>query len=287
MTRGARVLTVVAAALAASVGTGGALLVTAAPAMADDCADGHASGLVTGGDATGSADCLTPAEGTQRQPDGYPTIPPSGDGPACHYEAPRWTTQDEQRNDIRADETGGREGLWGWRVCDDGTEEFVFFPDGPDGEAQLVDPRALADSVTITPQVPTLRTSPPLSTNHLVNLASWFWIDPGDWDEVSEDARAGPVVVTVTATPRTLVVDPGDDSPTLECAGGGTPYARGASSDCTHTYERSGNYDATVTIVYDVAFTSNIGVDGNLGPLTPDEVTVDIPVYAAEALNND
>jgi hypothetical protein len=283
MTRLARIVTALATLAAATLVTGAGLLATAQPAAADCHDGGYAGGQIGGGDVTGDAEhCpLAPPPPDPNNPD----APPGQDGPVCWYEPPRFTDQEGQRTTYHPEEFEDGPGQMMWRVCEDGTEDFVFVPDAV-AQAQQVDPQALAESVVITPGIPRLRTSPPIANHHLVNIESWFWIDPGDWEPVTGSAEAGPVEVTVTATPGTLVIDPGDGSPALECPGGGTPYSRGASSTCTHTYERSGTYQASVTIVYDVAFSSNIGAGGPLGPLTPDAVTVEIPVEEAQALND-
>lgn len=238
-----------------------------------------------GEDVTGTAESRTPGE-----PGGDPRYEP-GTGtqwPICWNDGLYYTTQDEQLNDIRADETAGREGQWGWLICEDEdgtrTEELTFFP-----AAVQVDPEMLARSVTITPGVPDLRTSPPRDAQHMVRLPTWFWVDAGSWSVVTDGTCAGPVCVEVTAMPTTLVVDPGDGSPLLECHRGGMPYRddlapEAQQSDCTHVYERAGHLTATVTIVYDVTW-RGAGQNGALGTLTPDAVPVALDVAEAQSLN--
>ncbi len=185
-----------------------------------------------------------------------------GGGPRCWYEPLKFTTQEEQRTSIRPEEQ--RPGSWGWLACDDGTEDFRFFP-----ESQPVDPATLARSVTITPAVPAVRTSPP--GEQLVHVATWFWAE--DWSAQEETATAGAVSVTVRAVPARLVIDPGDGSPAVVCDGHGTPYdpARAGTdqaSECTHTYRRAGDFEATATVVYDVSYSSG-GASAGLGTIEP------------------
>jgi hypothetical protein len=47
---------------------------------------------------------------------------------------------------------------------------------------------------------------------------------------------------------------------------------------------RAGNYTATATVVYDVSFTSNVGVSGGLGTIEPSS-TLPMAVSEAQAIN--
>jgi hypothetical protein len=211
-------------------------------------------------------------------------------GPVCWYEPLRHTTQDEQRTEIRPEEQ--RPGLWGWEVCDDGTQRFRFFPDGPEAPApapRAIDPAVLAAQVALTPEVPPVRTSPPADALHLVNLETWFWVDPADWSPQGDGAQRGTVEVSVTATPVTLVIDPGDGSAPLRCPGGGTPYnpdlpADAQTSTCTHTYTEPGDYTPTATVVYDITWTSNLVPGGTLPDITPPGEPFDIQVAEGQAV---
>jgi hypothetical protein len=60
--------------------------------------------------------------------------------------------------------------------------------------------------------------------------------------------------------------------------------ASAQSSNCTHTYLRAGNYTATATVVYDISFTSNVGVNGTLGTIEPSS-TIALAVAEAQAIN--
>jgi hypothetical protein len=213
----------------------------------------------------------------------------SGGGPNCtrsdgtpdylRYKGLQYTTMEEQRTEIRPEEQ--RPGDYRHVYCGDERVGFFFFPDG-----EPVDPRFLAETVTITPSAPVLRTSP-AAANHLVDIEAWFWAET--WEGISEPATAGSVTVTVSAEPATLIVDPGDGSGSFTCDGPQPAYnlnlpASAQSSNCTHTYMRAGNYTATATLVYDVSFTSNVGVNGGLGTIEPSSTTA-LAVAEAQAIN--
>ncbi|MGH2475464.1 MAG: hypothetical protein ACRDIL_09380 [Candidatus Limnocylindrales bacterium] len=174
-----------------------------------------------------------------------------------------------------------RPGEWLHLYCGGEWLDFVFLP-----EEQQVDPTTLARSVTITPATPVLHTSPG-AEDHLVNIEAWFWAEM--WEGISETATAGSVTVNVTAEPSSLIVDPGDGTSPFTCPGPQPVYnpslpASTQSSSCTHTYLRAGNYTATATVVYDISFTSNVGVAGGLGTIEPSSTTA-LAVAEAQAIN--
>jgi hypothetical protein len=114
----------------------------------------------------------------------------------------------------------------------------------------------------------------------LVNLETWLRVD--NWEVLSTTATAGPVTSTVTATPVRQIwdFDPRTSDPSLEggCAAQGAKYNLSKqpdeqSSPCTFTFRHSsagqpgGAYEAHLTVVYAVTWTSNIGLGGSLGEL--------------------
>jgi hypothetical protein len=213
----------------------------------------------------------------------------SGGGPNCtksdgtpdylRYEGLQYTTMEEQRTEIRPEEQ--RPGEYRHVYCGDERVGFFFFPD-----SEPVDPRFLAETVTITPAAPVLRTSPG-TEDHLVNVEAWFWAEM--WEGISDTATAGSVTVNVRAEPTSLIVDPGDGTSPFTCPGPQPVYnpnlpASIQSSNCTHTYLRAGNYTATATVVYDISFTSNVGVSGGLGTIEPTS-TAAVAVAEAQAIN--
>ncbi|MGP4027323.1 hypothetical protein [Actinomadura sp. 3N407] len=88
----------------------------------------------------------------------------------------------------------------------------------------------------------------------------------------------------MTATPQSLIIKPGNDMPATECPGPGTPFnfsapARGQSTDCKVTWQRSGTYNATVSIVWSARWIGTGGASGVLPDLT---VSTTFPVRVAE-----
>jgi hypothetical protein len=233
-----------------------------------------------GDSATGTAEDSVPAIPAGESGGGGPNCTKSDGTPAYLRYGPRlFSTMDEQRTLYHPEEQ--RPGEWLHLYCGDEWLDFVFLP-----EAQQVDPTTLARSVTITPAAPVLRTSPG-AEDHLVNIEAWFWAEM--WEGISESATAGSVTVNVSAEPVSLIVDPGDGTAPFTCPGPQPVYdlnlpASAQSSNCTHTYTRAGNYTATATVVYDVSFTSNVGVNGNLGTIEPSSATA-LAVAEAQAIN--
>jgi hypothetical protein len=257
---------------------------TVLPAAADE-GDGPSNRRATassnGDSATGTAEESVPAiPAGNRGGNGGPNCTRSDGTPDYLRYGPRlFSTMEEQRTLYHPDEQ--RPGEWLHLYCGGEWLDFVFLP-----EEQQVDPTTLARSVTIRPAAPVLRTSPG-TEDHLVNVEAWFWAEM--WEGISETATAGSVTVNVSAVPTSLIVDPGDGTSPFTCPGPQPVYnpylpASTQSSDCTHTYLRSGNYTATATVVYDVAFTSNVGVNGGLGTIEPSSTTA-LAVAEAQAIN--
>jgi hypothetical protein len=279
-------------ALAAT--TVAALALTAAPgavaAQGDDdgrdASDGFVNGTNDGRTATGTAATTIPG-GPGRSAgggggDGGPNCTKSdGTGDYYWYEGLLYTTMEEQRTDIRPEEQ--RPGVYLHIHCGDEYVGFQFFPDGVQAP---VDPVALARSVSITPPAPVLVTNP-AAGDHLVEVEAWFWVE--NWEPVTAPpATAGNVTVNVSAEPTALVIDPGDGSPAFTCTGRPPAYdrsrpAEGQSSPCSYTYSRAGMFAATATLVYEVSFTSNVGVNEGLGTIEP-TTTVDLAVREAQAI---
>lgn len=130
-----------------------------------------------------------------------------------------------------------------------------------------------------------------------VNNRTFFWIDdaPGQWHPVTATASAGGITVTVTATPVSLRVDPGDGSPTVTCAG--TPPAVTRANfhpditGCSHTYRNSSavapngrTWPVTASIVWHVTWTATTGEGGDLGYVATASPTRDLPVAEIQAV---
>ncbi|WP_338596905.1 hypothetical protein [Saccharopolyspora sp. SCSIO 74807] len=153
--------------------------------------------------------------------------------------------------------------------------------------------------------LPTPRHSPDLRLPDgraatVVGEHTWFWTEPGAWRPVSRRTQAGPVWVEVTATPRTLSLDPGTGQPASSCTGPGTPYNRSfglhaASPDCDVVFAHSSagrpgeQVPARWAITWQVSwrgFDGTAPVGGTLAPMTS-RAEAELAVAEAQALTTD
>ncbi len=172
--------------------------------------------------------------------------------------------------------------------CSDGT----YFPG-----IYIPPSRALPSTSAVTPELlarqarsrlplpaPTARRSP--VGDALVNLPTWWWVDPSTSTPLSQRTEVGPIWAEVSARPVRTVWEPGDGSPPLVCAGAGTPYdplraPEGQSSDCSHSYLHSSAaepqqglspndrfFAVTVTVFWQVSWTGAGGAGGSLPELS-------------------
>lgn len=127
-----------------------------------------------------------------------------------------------------------------------------------------------------------------------VNLPTWLWVD--NWQTQTRSATAGGVTSVVVATPVEQRWTFGSPSEKRICTDAGTPYdmlrpASEQSTTCSYTFRHSSAgqpenaYRVTVTLVWHVTWTSNIGASGDLGFVSR---TATIPTRVAEhqALND-
>lgn len=190
------------------------------------------------------------------------------------------------------------------RICGDGVSyesaEIVTFTLPVSGPP--ADPRELALMARnrLPFPLPDIAFSPPLEDPEdflLVQLETWMWAT--NWSEVSRTAEAGGVVATVTARPVRMTWDftPRRSDPATEggCAGPGTPYDASKrpeeqSTACSITFRHSSAgepgdaYEGHLTVVYEVSWTSNLGVGGSLGTV-PRTAVVPVRVGEQQALN--
>lgn len=149
---------------------------------------------------------------------------------------------------------------------------------GEDEPPSLLE-RALTAIGQIDLATPTLRTSP--SGRTLVTLDTWFWAGGA-----TQTASGSAFDLVATATFRSMTVDPGDGSGAVTCPL--TTTAAAASSDCRHTYRRASHrgsttvggrpaYRASVTLVYDLAFT----IGGNQVTVPGAPTALEAPVSSA------
>jgi len=140
---------------------------------------------------------------------------------------------------------------------------------GPDLAAMA---RQAYDEVPFGFPVPV--TSPGIDIDQITGLPTWLWIEPASWTELSARAEIPGFWVEVTARPQRVVWDMGDGE-TVTCDGPGTPYdpavADGAqSTDCSHVFQHTsvdepdGQYAASVTVEWSVAWESSTGAGATL-----------------------
>ncbi len=165
----------------------------------------------------------------------------------------------------------------GFRWVAPGGEPAAPTPPSPDVVATLV-----YATVEARMAAPVLASDPPPGVAAVVNTP--VFVEVTNWQD---EIVAGPtcvlgVCVTMTATP-TLALDPGDGSPVIACAPPGTRFVPGgapmaeqaaATGACAHTYRmRTGTQDrpaawpGSVTVTWQVSWTSNVGVRGSFVPL--------------------
>jgi hypothetical protein len=140
---------------------------------------------------------------------------------------------------------------------------------------------AIDDMLTAIP-TQMIRTSP--GTDAMVAIPTWFWVDGVPVEGVSATASVPGINVVATATPGGVNYDFGDQT-TKQCAGSGTPYAPGASSDCTHDYQRAGNYTITATILWTGSYTVNGQGPYPITTAVPRTDTIILAVNEAQAIN--
>ena len=129
--------------------------------------------------------------------------------------------------------------------------------------------------------------------DHITQLASWLWVDRGQWTAQDRTATAGPVSATVSATPVRVEWDMGNGD-AVTCGGPGRVYekrfaGRPAATDCRYTYRHSSagrpaeSYDVTATVVWAATWSGSDGDGGDLGELTS-QATEPVRVAEVQAL---
>jgi len=127
-------------------------------------------------------------------------------------------------------------------------------------------------------------------------LPTFFWVDqrPGQWAPITRTARVPTLSVAMTASPERFVVDPGDGSPVVRCAGVPPAFPKGADPDtfqgCRLVFHHSSTmsvngltWPVRVSIEWHIRWTATNGETGDLGVL-PTTTTKDLPVGEIEAL---
>lgn len=164
-------------------------------------------------------------------------------------------------------------GRWLERICDGELVAVKGSYQVPE-RARTVDPAALAQearqSVAI-PQPP-ISTSPRADRKLYTRVLTWLWVDPGWWRTYEATADAGGVSTTVVAKPVRSVWSTGDGGQAI-CGGPGVEWRPGMAdnqTNCSYTYknssagQRGASYTMTVTVEFEVSWTSSIGGGGTL-----------------------
>lgn len=212
--------------------------------------------------------------GLAEQTGGLADNGPQRSAPVCAYAA---LDEEQSRSaDILDAGWAGKRpdgpGAWFRKTCPDGRATTLWIPE------QAVDPAVLAEEAwsRTTVPIPGVNLNPGTDQDQVVNLATWLWVD--SLAPVSAAASAGPVTVTVTATPMRVEWSMGNGD-SVVCDGPGTPYdpARSPESQaagCSYTYRSSsaqapgGRFTITATSVWSVAWSaSGVAGGGDLGPL--------------------
>jgi hypothetical protein len=166
------------------------------------------------------------------------------------------------------------------RMCDDvSTGEYVsvdlivVVPPLP----PPVDPAELARMARsrLPIAAPEWQTYP--DAEQVVNVPSWLWVD--GWAPLTRTATAGGVTATVTAMPVSQRWDFGNgDSRTCQGAGSSFDRSRRVADQppptCSYAFPKSSasspgeTFAGSVTVTWQVSWSSNIGAGGNLGLLS-------------------
>ena len=150
-----------------------------------------------------------------------------------------------------------------------------------------VSPEALAmvaiDDMLASIPAHTISMAPEVTS--MVAVDTWFWIDGAATEALPPVTASVPGTrVVATAAPGGVTFDLGDGT-SLECDDFGTPYAPGATSDCTHAYDEAGTYTVTATIGWTGSYTINGGPPIPIETAVQRTATVGVTVNEAQAVN--
>ena len=167
-----------------------------------------------------------------------------------------------------------------------------------------VDPAVLAQQAENSMRLPSPQIETNPSTQAIVNLPTWLWLDQGTWNPESVSASVGTVTATATATPEQVQWTMGDGG-SVVCDGPGTPYqpsvpAESQATNCSYTYSRSSagepsatgdpndaGFPVTATITWGVTWTAQgEPAGGVLKPLTTSS-SRSLPVEQIQSVSAD
>ena len=289
----------VAAVALAGAATGA--IWSAPPSGADSTGAGSGGGTVSVGAGSGSGG--PGSGGSQGSPGG--TSPGSGGSGAspwsCTY------TYLALNNEGGFPPGGALPGAWYSVTCVDAATavqvtQTVWVTGAAPAGAAPVDPRSLALQAENSIDLPRPVVHIDPSGTAVVDLATWYWIDPGLWRDQSVTATAGPVSATAVARPVDVRWESGDGGQVV-CNGPGVAFvswlpSAWQSTDCSFDYVRTsagqptldgnpddGSFVVTASVDWAVTWTSR-GVAG--GGALPSLVTTDavlLRVIQVESVN--
>ena len=127
-----------------------------------------------------------------------------------------------------------------------------------------------------------------------VNFKTWLALR--DWTPVRATASLAGISSTITGLPQRVTWEMGPSDGTVVCDGPGDRYDPGIpdemqDTDCGYTYRRSSAgigadnaYSASVTVTYNVTWTSSDGTSGAIGPVSR-STTFSVRVAEIQAIN--
>lgn len=244
--------------------------VAAGPALADDA--GGAGGTATAY-VDGSGNPTAEASDVAARPGGATSGPPGN----CTWRVLNADDTEFAMYDADGTRITSPTGRWLERICDGQAvpvDGAFAVPERPPSVDPVVLARQARESVAIPG--PPISTSPRSDRKLYTRVPTWLWIDSGWWRGYSATAEAGGVSTTVVANPVRAIWTMGDGGQTI-CTGPGVPWRFGlpeTETNCTYLYKNSsaGQRDATfsmsVSVEFEVSWTSSIGPGGSLAPIT-------------------
>jgi len=167
-------------------------------------------------------------------------------------------------------------------------------PTPPAGPAPSPVTVAKQAASTLTLPSPAIEMAPPQTSEQLVGVSAWLWVNSAAWQPSTVTATVDGVSATATATPTQVVWNMGDGH-SVTCDGPGTPYEASqpnATTDCSYTWtipsssQASGTYQVTATIEFSVTWTAaGAAGGGNLGVVPGAVDAAQVTVGESEALN--
>lgn len=169
-------------------------------------------------------------------------------------------------------------GRWLVRYCDGQPVPVNGRALVPEGTGSGPDPAVVARQArkSVAVPIPPIATSPRADRRLYTGVRTWLWLDPSWWREYGATAEAGGVTATVSAKPIRTVWSMGDGGE-VTCAGPGVAWRPGMPDDatyCSYHYKHSsvtrpeGTFLITVTVDFDVTWTSSTGPGGRLARIT-------------------